>query len=404
MSSRELTDWLTGYLEYAKNSESPISYHTWVGISMLAGTLQRKIYFKWGYETIYPNMYIVLVGASAKTRKGTAIEIGRSVISSSGIHFTSESVTREAVIRAMANAQDQYTDPTKNNKLRWQCALTTISEELSVFLGQNDVKFLADLTDWYDSRDTWTYETKGAGTDKIQGVCFNLLGATAPEWLQSILPTEAIGGGFTSRVIFIVEEAKGKTLDKPIITPESLRLHEKLKRDLERILNVSGEIVFSQEAEDMYRKWYLKSEADAAKGIMAIKDVRFAGYCDRRSTHLRKLAILLSLSRSDELIIQAEDFERAMSILTTAEIKMPGVFTGLGTSQYAAVTEKILLYIREKKRVPRSTLLRNFYLDVDSTSLKMIEEVLLQMKVIKIDRSGRAVNRDNDIIYEYCGP
>lgn len=400
MSSRELTDWLTGYLEYTKNSEPPVAYHTWVGISVIASVLQRRCYLKWGHETIYPNMYIVLVGPSGKCRKGTAMGFGQGLISSlNGLSLTSESTTREALIRAMTDASDQYKDAS-TGEVKFHCSLTCMSGELSVFLGQNDLRFLADLTDWYDSKDVWTYKTKNSGTDKIRGLCFNLLGATAPDWLQSILPEEAIGGGFTSRIIFVVEENKGKTVSLHTITQDEISLREKLKRDLERILLLSGHFRFSEEAESLYKAWYEQEEKHTMDGEPAIEDPRFAGYCDRRATHIRKLCMILSASRGDSMIIDSEDFERARKILVAAETKMPRVFGGLGKSPYSAVTEKVLNYIAMRKVVKRSILMQRFYRDMDGNILRTIEEILEYMKVVKIKRDPAS----GETVYEYVGP
>ena len=385
MSSRRLSDFLTGYLKYVDNSEPPLSYHTWVGISLIAGSLQRRAYMHWGYETIYPNMYIVLIGPSGRCRKGTAMNIGKDIISDLGISLTSESTTREALIRDMRDALANFTDPS-NNSIKFHCSLTAMSEELSVFLGQNDVKFLADLTDWYDSRDEWTYRTKGSGTDTIQGVCFNLLGATAPDWLQSIIPEEAVGGGFTSRVIFVVEEDKRKTVPKHMMSNDEIELRNILKDDLAKIANLSGPMAFDSAAEEAYIKWYEKSEMLIQKGRPAVDDPRFSGYCDRRATHVRKLSMLMCASRTDDMIITLGDFDRARKMLEAAEIKMHKTFGGLGRAKYSDVTEKILNFLVKVKQVKRSDLLRLFYRDVDSGTLRVIEEVLEQMRVIEIKR------------------
>ena len=108
--------------------------------------------------------------------------IGRDIMKELNIPMTSESLTREALIRMMKDSSQSYQEP--GGGIKFHCSVTCMSEELSVFLGQNNIAFLSNLTNWYDSSDDWTYETKGAGTDHIQGVCFNLLGATAPDWLQ----------------------------------------------------------------------------------------------------------------------------------------------------------------------------------------------------------------------------
>ena len=398
MSSRRLSDWISAYLKYTENTEPPLSYHTWVGISLIAGALQRRTYIKWGYETIYPNMYIVLVGPSGKCRKGTAMTIGRNMIESIGIPITSESTTREALIRDMKDALASYTDPS-DGAIKFHCSLTCHSEELSVFLGQNDLSFLSNLTDWFDSRDSWTYRTKGAGTDAIQGVCFNLLGATAPDWLQSIIPEEAVGGGFTSRIIFIVEDNKGKTVPDHRITKEEQQLEEWLKEDLARIVNMAGPFTFDDEGREMYIDWYIKSEEDIKNNKAPIPDPRFAGYCDRRATHIRKLSMIMSASRGDSMIITGHDFNRALSVLRRAEINMAGTFGGLGQSQYSDVTEKVLKFIISRGEVTRSALLQLFYRDIDPMTLRVVEELLDQMKVIQIFRNPMK----GDVIYRYVG-
>lgn len=398
ISARELDNWLAAYLKYTENTEPPISYHTWTAISLIAGALQRKVYMPWGHDILYPNMYIVLIGPSGRARKGTAMNIGKDILKDVVISMTSESITREALIRDMKEAISTYTD-SSTGAVKFHCSITTMSEELSVFLGQNDVKFLADLTDWYDSRDSWTYRTKGAGTDKIQGVCFNLLGATAPDWLQSILPQEAVGGGFTSRIIFVVEEDKGKTVPEPILTDAERALRMVLKRDLERIATLSGEISFTPEAKATYISWYKGYEAKISSDHPPIDDPRFSGYLDRRSAHLRKLSIVVSASRGMDRLITLEDFNTADRILTAAEKKMPRTFGGLGRSQYSDITERILVYIRKMKEVKRSKLMSKFYRDLDPQTLDIVEETLNRMKVVKIIRDpGKG-----EVVYQFIG-
>lgn len=397
MSNREISDWLDGYLSYTFETEPPTSYHTWVGLSLIAGALQRKVFFKWGHDTLYPNLYVVLVGPSGRARKGTAMNIGKDIINSiDSIRVASESITREALIRDMKDAVNQYRDDT-SGKILFHCSMTVMSEELSVFLRKNDNGFLSDLTDWFDSRDAWTYRTKGAGTDKIQGVCVNLLGATAPDWLPSILPQEAVGGGFTSRIIFIVEEDKGKTVAEPRFTEEMHNLRISLKKDLEKISLINGEITFTPEAKDWYINWYEEFERKITAGTTIIDDPRFSGYLDRRATHMRKVAMVCSASRNSDLLLTLQDMKRADKLLHTVEVKMPKAFGGLGRASYSEMADKVITYIKLKKKIKRSELLRKFYRDIDPDTMGMIESVMNQMKIVRISQDAL----HNEVTYEY---
>lgn len=381
--ARLLKDWLTTYLEFTENTEPPKSYHTWVGLSCVAGALQRKCYMRWGHDLIYPNLYVVLIGPSGKCRKGTAMTLGREILADVGVPITAESVTREQLIRAMAEASNSFVDRT-SGRTHFHCSITCMSEELSVFLGQNDVKFLANLTDWYDSRPEWKYETKGSGKDHLNGLCFNLLGATAPDWLTSILPQEAVGGGFTSRIVFVVEENKGKTVAEPSLSEAEQELRETLVRDLEHIHAMTGEMRFTGESKRAYVEWYQKQEESIKAGNPPVTDPRFGGYCDRRATLIKKLCMALSASRSDKRIVSLEDFERARKLMEVTERKMPRVFGGMGQSPYAAITQRVIDYIQAHKLVKRSDLMARFYQDMDASTLKIVEDVMEYMKIVRI--------------------
>ena len=400
--SRELPDWIDAYLQYTANTEPPTSYHVWCGLSVIAGALQRKTYINWGFEVIYPNMYIILVGPSGRTRKGVALGIAKEILGSvsSHIHIAPESSSgRESTIMAMKRAMNSFEDPT-DNKIKIHCSLTAFSEELSVFLGQGDVKYLANLTDWYDSKDSWAYETIGRGMDSLQGLCFNLAGGTAPDWLQSMLPPEAVGGGWTARVIFIVEEIKGKTVSKYDRTPEDIALQETLVRDLERISQLKGRFQLDPEADSAYTQWYEAEDSKLKNGHQAVEDHRFAAYCERRSTHIRKLMMAYSASRCDDLVITLPDFNRSLTTLTMAERKMHKTFGGLGKARYGDATEQIKDYIKMMGATTRKVLLARFYRDIDGPTLRTIEETLEQMQLIKV----KLLPNEKDKLYEWVGP
>lgn len=400
--SRELSDWLDNYLQYTDNSESPTSYHTWCGLSVIAGALQRRVYLKWGLKrVVFPNIYVVLVGASGRTRKGNAINIAKDFLRKvPNISVAPESSSgRQAMILAMKRAVNSFVDPT-DNMLKFHCAITAFSEELSVFLGQGDIAYLASLTDWYDSSDDWEYETVGRGKDTLQGLCLNFLGGTAPDWIQSMIPGEALGGGFTSRIIFIVEEHKRKIIPEYIPTPEEERLAEILLRDLERISQLSGEAKFTTEAKDLYVAWYIEQDTNLSAGNPAIPDTRFAGYCERRATHLQKLMLLASASRGDDLLIKPEDFHKALSLLALAEKNMHKTFGGLGKARGSDVTEVVKDYIQRMGITTRRALMIKFYRDVDPATMATIEETLKQMGVLEV----RLDPENADKVYKWKQP
>ncbi len=390
--ARELEDWLDAYLKYTANTESPTTYHKWCALAVIAGALQRKVYLKWGIaETIFPNIYAILVGPSGRTRKGVALGIAKSLLQNiQGVSIAPESSSgREAMILAMKRAHTAFVDPATGRQID-HCSLTAFSEELSVFLGQGNISYLSNLTDWYDSKDIWSYETVGRGMDTIPGVCLTLMGGTAPDWLQSMIPQEAVGGGFTSRIIFVVEEKKKQIVPEPIITDEEILLVQLLLRDLERITKLAGPVTFSKEAKDMYTSWYIEQDKLMSAGRPAVDDPRFAGYCERRATHLRKLMIISNASHSDSLCLEPRDFTRAVSLLEEVEIKMPKTFGGLGRVKNSDVLEQIKEYIKKVNVTTKRVLLAKFYRDITEQELGMFIKTLEQMRCIKVETTPGA--------------
>lgn len=394
MSERKLENWLSSYMEFTENSESPTSYHLWTGISCIAAALQRKVWMRWGHTTIYPNFYTVLVGPSGRARKGEPIDIGRGIIDEINISTIGDDNTQEAVIRLMKKSEKSFS--TKDGQPHYQSAVSCFTEELAVLTGYQNGTFLAYLTQWYDSRDKWSRFTKHQGIDKLVGVCFNLLASTAPDWLPHILTREAIGGGFTSRIIFIAEEGKKQTITDPNEFPPDMDLRNSLVHDLEIIHTLCGEIKFDNEAKDVYKKWYWEQDQMVKRGELILPEAVFGGYISRRATHIKKICMAISMARGNSMVITLEHFEEALNLLTKAEMKMSSVFKGIGRAKYTEEMNLVLKLIKTRGSVLRSEILSILHRDVDMTALREITETLVGMNAIKAPRREGTM----DFLYE----
>jgi len=62
-------DWLSSYLEYTSGQESPRNFHFWTGLSILGGALRRNVVLDRVYYKLFPNLYVILVAASAACKK-----------------------------------------------------------------------------------------------------------------------------------------------------------------------------------------------------------------------------------------------------------------------------------------------------------------------------------------------
>jgi hypothetical protein len=356
---------------------------------MIAAMLQRKVSLPWGHFSIFPNLYIVLVGPSG-SRKGTAMNLGYPFLRELGIRMSAEAITREALIKELKLSSNTQID--SQGRPLIHCSLTVHSQELTVFLGYNNMQMMADLCDWYDCKDRWTYRTKNQGTDELVGVWVNLEGATTPDLLRSALPADAIGGGLTARMILIFEKRKAKSVTCPFLTQDELKLRDALLSDLEQILMLSGEFKLSKEYLDFWNVWYPAQDAHPP-----FTDSRLSGYVERRPIHALKLSIVANASRSSKMILELQDLKRGIAFMEEAEVKMPYVFSGVGKAALTDVLVRAWAFIAMNKSVRTSQLMREFHTDADIDDLSTVIRTLEAMRTIRIQYVG------TDPVLDYTG-
>lgn len=355
---RRLNDWLQGFLEYLENTEPPHLYKFWCGVSAVAAALQRKCFVPWGTLTFYPNMYIVLIGPPGRARKGTAMGPAMDMLQELDINLAAEATTREALVRSLFDSKDTYVNPETGESFT-HSSLTIFSAELTVFLGYQNHQLMSDMADWYDCRTKWTYRTKTQGTDDIRGVWVNLLGATTPELIRSTLPMDAVGGGLTSRIIFVNEDQKGKIVPAPFLSNDQEHLKQDLLHDLERIHMMSGPFKITGDFLERWCEWYEYQEYNPP-----FKDQFFDGYISRRANHVMKLSAIISAARRETMEIKVKDFEDAIRVLEQTEIKMTQTFQGVGHSPISNVLSSVMATVANEGKISYPRLLRYFSRDV----------------------------------------
>lgn len=394
LSDRLCTDWIEEYLEYAFHTEPPIAYHRWVAIGCISAALQRRVYMDWGMERIFPNLYITLLGPAAQTRKSTALRIGEELVKDLDIPMIGQDNSPEAVIREIKKSATNYNDGTE---IKMQSAVVCFSSELAVFLGRQDADFQAYLTDWYDSPSEWTRTTKHQGVDDISGLCFTLIGAMAPDWIPHIFTPESIGGGFTSRIMFVSEQKKAKTIANPNKSPPTNGRRGRLLGDLQTISRMVGAFTLSPDAEKFYEEWYVEDDARLQDGEYAVPDRAFYTYCGRRPTLLRKVSMCLSAARRSSNVVELVDIQTALAWMEEAESKMPGTFAAVGRSAHSTQIAAFQSMLLQKREMTKSEFMRAMLQDMSVDELDSIERTMESTHNIKIIRD----TENNDTIYKW---
>ncbi len=382
-STRKVDDWINTYLEYTDNTEPPQLYRIWCAVSAIAAALRRKCALRWGLGMdVYPNMYIVLVGPPA-ARKGTAMHPVESIIRTAGIPLAASAVTKEALSRALLEAE---TIESTEDKPILHSSLTILSKELTVLVGQANIGLLSHLTDWYDCAEKWKYQTKNAGTDDLQNIWVNIIGATTPDLIRTSFPIDAVGSGFTSRVIFVYEEKKGRVVAFPAMSERERQLGGILQYDYDLIASLRGDFVVTQDFRELWETYY--TNAENMRFFPEAYNRFFGGYIERRGIHLLKLSMILNASRTNSMQINALDLNRALKLLEWTEQKMYKTFAGLGRGKDASVYEGMCVLLSRENELSFAQLCAPFRGDLDYNTLKATANSLVSMGVATMTLKG----------------
>ncbi len=389
MTSRHLSNWLKTYMTYSENSEAPDIFHFWTGVSVIAGALRAKVWIDMGYFRWVPNFYIVFVAPPGIVSKSTTANIGMDLLRSvPGITFGPETVTWQSLIQSLSRSTEAFELP--DGTTIPMSAITISSSEFGNFLNPSDRDMVDILVRLWDGQiGVFEKETKTMGSDKIINPWINIIGCTTPAWIAGNFPEYMIGGGFTSRTIFVYAEQKRCLIPYPkrLLSSSHEERRESLIHDLELIATeMVGEYELTPAAIEWGEKWY---EAHYASINGSDPNNRFAGYLARKQTHIHKLAMIIAASESSELFISAEHLSFANEMITSIEKSMPLVFSQINAPEAKAANRIVELV----ERLGKISITQAFNLLFQSMSLSEFEAgVQAAIKANRISASGSGNN------------
>lgn len=387
--------WIQEYLRFTQGQESPDLFHIWVALSIIAACLERNVKIDHKYHVIYPNLYVILVAGAGRCRKSSAISIGTKKLLSKidkPPQTFAQKITNERLIQFLSEIAE---GDVETNSIQFKSCGYIVASELSSFLGKSsmDSGIITSLTDLYDCPDYWSYETKGSGSNELNNVCLNLLGASTGKWLRNAIPAEAVGGGFISRTIFMYQDEPRK----PIAFPEDHipknidQIEDNLIQDLNQIRSLKGDFIVTPDAKKWYENWYIKT----AKSMDTNESEDFF---TRWTIHLEKLGMIISASRRDDLKITIADYKEALMYLEAVKASMNPVIDTMTVAESELPTSKILGVIRRRGTIDHERLAKYTSRFVKSEGLKQIIETLEEAGQIEA-----RIKQGNNRIYKFTG-
>lgn len=367
--------WLDRLMDITDKAESPRIYFYWAGLAALSACISNKLYLDKHYYKLYPNIYVMLIGKSG-LRKGVPVSLAKTLVE----HANSTRVIAgrnsvQAIIQELSRARtfEDRTEPLKD------AIGFLVSGEFASFMVQ-DPQALTILTDLYDGHYNaeWKNTLKTSGTETLKNVCLTLLGAANPTHFRDAVPANAVGGGFVARTLLVYATEKNNANS---LSRETKKYDiEQLIKDLHHKARISGEFKWTEPAQDLYDDWYYKFNPDNDP----------TGTADRLHDHILKVAMLISLSRSDSLLLEKIDIEEAIDACTLTVSSANKVTHGRGENKLAHIAVTIIeeCLKRPENTVERKVLLRNHWGSMDAIDLDKTISTLEQGQLIETKWNG----------------
>lgn len=353
------------YLRLMEETESPRMMHVWSCLSCASAAMGRRIWYDLDIAPIYGNTYILLVGPPG-CRKSTAINLATSLLKNTKVNYAPDDTggQRQGLLAAMLREETPSEEEGIESFAKQMEELLTeeitldekkpITPDANVmyikagefggFMGENRMDLARFMVKMYDG-DDYTYTLKNSHL-AVREPLLSMIGGTTPTDISLILPPEAIGQGFMSRIILVFAPGKYQRISRPrALDPGRRQVFEDA---FTWIGKQTGQLKETREAQLLIDKLYHNK--------VEIRDHRFVHYLERRHTHLIKLVMAMCVLRRS-LEITPEDVADAQYLLTETEKNMPDALGQYGLSPLSLARQKLVEFLQHARTpVPKRVL------------------------------------------------
>lgn len=341
MTTKRKLNWIQEYVAQQQNSEAPDEFHLWTAVSTIAGALGRKCWFDMGNHIVVPNFYIVFVSPPGIVQKSTTIGAGKRLLKQlDNIHFGPDTVTWQAITDTLLEAQDvvEVSNQQGVPDFITMSSIHLAVSELGTFFQEKDTDKINLMTHLWDAPPDYTKRTRMDGNITISNPCINFISGCTPAWITENLGAYFIGGGLSSRMIFIFADKKARRIAYPKKQDQNHRQKELIK-DLKEINLMKGEFTMEAEAKAYGIVFYDKVCDMMDSDSM---DPRYKSFAARMQTHYHKVAMVVSAATRTDQVMDLHCVETADVLTMLAFTKLQQVYNLIGQSKEVQQHDQIL--------------------------------------------------------------
>ena len=376
---------LTDYSEYSSGNEAPPEFHLWSGLCTLAACCGPNLWMDMGGAgNIQPNLYVLLVGPPG-IKKSTAKDISRDLLrkihtNKHKIPIAPDSSSKEAFVDFLSRKDSpckMVFDHAGGARYYTKCCLRSDEFVNLVSVGGDPMAWIQILTEIYLPRPSYKASTIARGSVEMPYPYINLLGCMTTDITKALINDGSLSGGFSRRTIYIYSNKDGDPVPIPKFTVEQERARSRCIQRGQEIQHLSGAFEFSPAGLAAYEKAYIanhhaKQEAPSAALV---------NFMQSYGNFLIKIAMLLQLSESDELVIGEDKIRHAKALVDSAQSHVSMIFAGVGKNPHAATMAGIKVFIDQiASRPPHFVTLKRIYAQfLNQAEQPQLESILKQM-------------------------
>ena len=360
--------WLDLLVSSTAELESPKRFYYWSGIAAISAIVRKNVWLDRFSYTLYPNVYVLLVSAKSGLRKGNPVSFAKSIVERVGTtRIVSGRNSVQGVIRDLSQ-QITIVNPGMPPLILNDAQAFLCAPELDSFMVRDEqgLSILTDLYNTHENDKEWKNSLKGSPVEALRNPCITFLAASNEALLEGLIKDKDIEGGFVARTMIVHESAR-RLKNSLMFKPSKLVSREDLSNELLRLKQVKGEFAISESVRKLHDEWYHslnEQDYDDKTGTM-----------ERIQDHVLKVAMLISLSKSNNLIIDQATMDEATDRCMECMVGTRKTTMSVGRAETADAVGRVLkiLINSEKFIIERSKLMAQLRNDV---SVMMLNQVL----------------------------
>jgi len=378
------SSWLDLLIQSTRNLEPPERFFWWSGIALISSLVKKRLFLNRFSYNLYPNVYVLLVSERSGLRKGVPILMMRQIAEILKVRTISGRNSIQGVIKELAS---QVTHP--NGKVENLAQAFLCAPELTSFVVHDPegLNILLDLHNTHEHLISWKNTLKSSPIEELKEPCITFLGAINEPLFIDFFKKKDIEGGLIGRM-FIVHESKKRSVQDLMEEPEGFIPGKDLADKLLYLQDIKGEFYIDSSGKRFYKNWYhYLNELNLDDRTGAI---------ERLGDQVLKVAMIISLSESPNLVITEEHLKQSVSKCEDCIVGTKRVTLSSGRSEFApGISTLMKILVESEEGISRRKLQQKMWPDYDSMSLDRIIDTVLSSGALE-----QPFRRGKEIIYK----